>query len=52
MSGVNSFADVLPNNEFLDTRINDNIMNSGPPNVDSDSDFNRNNSSLMKDKVE
>lgn len=33
--------------EFLDIKIIENILNSGPPTIDSDSNFNRNNSSMM-----
>lgn len=36
-----SFADQLPNRHFTDMRLNEKILMSGPPTVDSDSDFNR-----------
>ena len=36
-----SFADQLPNRHFTDDRLNEKILMSGPPTLDSDSEFNR-----------
>lgn len=36
-----SFADQLPNRHFTDDRLNQKILMSGPPTLDSDSEFNR-----------
>lgn len=36
-----SFADQLPNRHFTDMRLNEKILMSGPPTIDSDSEFNR-----------
>jgi hypothetical protein len=43
---VDSLSNQLPNPNFRDTKINENVLLSGPPNVDSDSEFNRG-SSMM-----
>jgi hypothetical protein len=43
---MNSFADQLPNTEFLDEQINDSIMHGKPPNAETDSEFNRTSSML------
>ena len=51
MINQNSFANQLPNSQFLDTKINENIMMSGPPN-ESDSDFNRNSSMMVRSNNE
>ena len=36
-----SFADQLPNRHFIDKNLNEKILMSGPPTIDSDSEFNR-----------
>ena len=46
LKGDDSFAEQLPNKQFLDTKLNQEVLLSGPPNLDSDSEFNRN-SSMM-----
>jgi hypothetical protein len=48
LKAVDSLANQLPNPNFRDTRINENVLLSGPPNVDSDSDFNRNSSMMAR----
>ena len=46
----NSFANQLPNDRFTDARLNEKILMSGPPNADSDSEFNRNSSMMTRQK--
>ena len=43
-----SFADQLPNRQFTDVALNEKIFNSGPPTIDSDSEFNRNSTIMSR----
>jgi hypothetical protein len=45
-----TLSNQLPHAKFRDTRINENVLNSGPPNIDSDSEFNRGSSMMHFNK--
>ena len=47
-----SFADQLPNRHFVDEELNKKILMSGPPTIDSDSEFNRNSTIMSNRKVD
>jgi hypothetical protein len=50
LAKVETLSNQLPHANFRDNRINETVLLSGPPNIDSDSDFNRGSSMMANFK--